>query len=315
MNTQINPDKLRKRILTSVFIIAGLLLAAAIGSLTDGLFFVSKTKLKEYNQDSMIAYGKDIIVHTASFFGPEGKIEAITNGMNCQNCHLEAGTKNFGNNYMAVAPNYPKFRARSGSVETVYKRINDCFERSLNGKVLDTNSTEMKAIAAYILSLGKNVKKNSVPAGSGIAEVKFLDRPANPEKGKLVYDAKCSSCHGSDGQGVKNGVEYTYPPLWGVNSYNHGAGLYRLSRFAGYVKYNMPLGATYEKPALTDEEAWDVAAFVNSQPRPEKDLSRDWPNISKKPVDHPFGPFSDTFSEQQHKFGPFGPIAAAHKSK
>lgn len=30
--------------------------------------------------------------------------------------------------------------------------------------------------------------------------------------------------------------------------------------------------------------------------------------ISKKPIDHPFGPYADSFSEQQHKLGPFGPI-------
>ena len=59
---------------------------------------------------------------------------------------------------------------------------------------------------------------------------------------------------------------------------------------------------------LTDEEAWDVAAFVNSQPRPKADLKKDWPNISAKPVDHPFGPYTDGFSEEQHKYGPFQPI-------
>ncbi|HTH31559.1 MAG TPA: hypothetical protein VL946_09415, partial [Lacibacter sp.] len=67
-------------------------------------------------------------------------------------------------------------------------------------------------------------------------------------------------------------------------------------------------GTTYHAPQLSDEEAWDVAAFVNSQPRPSKNLSSDWPDISKKPIDHPFGPYADTFTEQQHKYGPFAPI-------
>ena len=70
----------------------------------------------------------------------------------------------------------------------------------------------------------------------------------------------------------------------------------------------MPLGATYERSQLTDEEAWDVAACINSQPRPPVDVSRDWPNIAGKPFDHPFGPYTDPFSEQQHKYGPFKPI-------
>jgi thiosulfate dehydrogenase len=90
-----------------------------------------------------------------------------------------------------------------------------------------------------------------------------------------------------------------------INSYNVGAGLYRVSTLAGYVKANMPYGVTFENPFLTDEEAWDVAAYINSMPRPDKDLSMDWPDISKKPFDHPFGPYADSFSEIQHKYGPF----------
>jgi thiosulfate dehydrogenase len=81
------------------------------------------------------------------------------------------------------------------------------------------------------------------------------------------------------------------------------------------VKANMPLGATHQSPQLTDEEAWDVAAYVNSQPRPGKDLGADWPKIAAKPIDHPFGPFADGFSENQHKYGPFGPIKAKRNSK
>ena len=97
-------------------------------------------------------------------------------------------------------------------------------------------------------------------------------------------------------------------------SYNIGAGLFRLSRFAGYVRDNMPFKqASHTDPQITNEEAWDVAAYVNSQPRPFRDLSKDWPDISKKPIDHPFGPYSDGFTEQQHKYGPFIPIIEARK--
>src|SRR5690606_21031005 len=90
-------------------------------------------------------------------------------------------------------------------------------------------------------------------------------------------------------------------------------GLFRLSRFAGYIKANMPLGATYTAPQLTDEEAWDIAAYVNTMYHPKKDISQDWPDISKKPVDHPFGPFTDEFTEDQHKYGPFKPIVEQRK--
>jgi thiosulfate dehydrogenase len=274
----------------------------------------------EPEEQKLVKYGKELIAHTSEYLGPKGSVLQISNGMNCQNCHLNAGTQPWGNNYFAVQANYPKFRERSGSVENQIKRVNDCFERSLNGKALDSTSREMKAILAYIKWVGSDVPKKTTPRGAGIFKVKGLKRANDPEKGRVVYEQKCQSCHQANGEGIlaENGKSYTYPPLWGKNSYNHGAGLYRISNFAGYVRYNMPLGATYERPQLTDEEAWDLAAFVNSQPRPTKDLSKDWPNISGKPFDHPFGPYADPFSEQQHKYGPYKPIKEwkeAHKKQ
>lgn len=265
-----------------------------------------------------ILYGRDLVAHTAKYFGPKGSVQAgATNGMNCQNCHLKAGTQPFGNNYSAVTSTYPKYRARSGGVENIYKRVNDCFERSLNGRALDTTGAEMAALVAYIHFLGNEVPKGEKPEGSGLKKLAFLNRPSDPVRGKEVYAAQCASCHQPNGQGVlaPDGVEYTYPPLWGTKSYNSGAGLYRLSNFAKYVKYNMPQGVEHTEPVLTDEEAWDLAAFVNSQPRPGKDISKDWPRIEEKPFDHPFGPFADAFTEKEHKYGPFGPIEAAAEAR
>ncbi len=272
--------------------------------------------IKKESNSELIIYGRELIAHTSVYLGVKGKIKNLSNGMNCQNCHLEAGTKPFGNNYSGVASTYPKFRERSGSIESIYKRVNDCFERSLNGNALHTSSKEMQAITAYIKWLGKDVPKGEKPKGAGLTELAYLDRAADPQKGKEVYSFKCKSCHGINGEGKLNadGLGYQYPPLWGDRSYNNGAGLYRLSRFAGYVKSNMPYGTNGESPNLTDEQAWDVAAFVNSQPRPKKDLSNDWPKIAGKPVDHPFGPYADKFNEQQHKYGPFKEIAELKKN-
>ncbi len=263
-----------------------------------------------------IQYGRELVSNTSEFLGPNGKVRKMSNGMNCQNCHLQAGAAPLGNNYAAVASTYPKVRARSGQVEDIPKRINDCFERSLNGGTLASNSKEMIAMVAYMEWLGKEVTKGEKPNGTGLYEVPLLDRAADPIKGKTVYDRQCTSCHMEDGQGVfkPDSTGYLYPPLWGVNSYNDGAGLFRLSRFAGYVRANMPLGATFENPIISDEEAWDLAAYVNSMDRPKKDISMDWPDISKKPYDHPFGPFSDGFDEKAHKFGPFQAIKEAKAS-
>lgn len=254
-----------------------------------------------------IKYGKELIVHTSRYFGPGGSIAKITNGMECQNCHLDAGTRPYGNSFGAVASTYPKFRERSGRMETIEYRINDCMERSLNGKSIDSLGREMKAMTAYIKWLGKSVPKGVKPPGTGIADITFLDHAADPAKGKIIYINKCQRCHGSNGEGQAKpgGSGFIYPPLWGPDSYNVSAGLYRLSRLAGFVKHNMPFTAIQTDPQLTNEEAWDVAAFVSSQERPVKFFSYDWKNISAKPVDYPFGPYADSFTAGQHKYGPF----------
>jgi thiosulfate dehydrogenase len=231
--------------------------------------------------------------------------------MNCQNCHLNAGTKPFGNNFSLTASGYPRFKDRSGMVETYVRKVEDCFERSLNGSKIDSNSREMKAFVAYLRWIGKNVKKGVKPEGSGIEELAFLDRAADTTRGRVVYVSKCQNCHQKNGAGVLNPAKtgYTYPPLWGDHSYNIGASIYRLSKFAGYVKSNMPFGSDHMHEQLSNEQAWDVAAFVNSQPHPFKNTAGDWPKLTTKPYDCPFGPFADTqFSVTQRKYGPFAPI-------
>lgn len=271
------------------------------------------SKIPHTEEGELIRYGRMLIANTSYYFGPAGKISKHSNGMNCQNCHLDAGTRPWGNNYAGVFSTYPKFRERRGAVESIIQRVNDCFQRSLDGNELDSNSHEMLAILAYMKWLGKEVPKGKKPLGSGIRQLTFLNRAADPQKGKLVYETTCQRCHGKNGEGefMPDHLHYLYPPLWGPHSYNTGAGLYRLSRFAGYVKDNMPYTGSHQPPAIKDEEAWDVAAFVNSQQRPEKIFKKDWPNISLKPVDHPFGPYMDSFSVAQHKYGPFKPIQQA----
>jgi thiosulfate dehydrogenase len=256
----------------------------------------------------MIRYGRDLIANTSFYLGPKGTVAHMSNGMNCQNCHLDAGTKPWGSNFGAVASTYPKFRERSGSIESIEKRVNDCFERSLNGKAIDTSSKEMRAIVAYIKWLGSEVPKGTKPKGSGIMDLHYLNVAADPLKGHTIYVTTCERCHGKNGEGQINTDHsgYTYPPLWGNSSYNYGAGMYRLSRLAGFIKNNMPNPVTYHDPQLRDADAWNVAAYINSQLRPSFDMRNDWPKISAKPVDHPFGPYADSFSEEQHKYGPFG---------
>ena len=143
--------------------------------------------ITDVKQKEQVEYGKELIAHTAKYLGPNGSVLKMSNGMNCQNCHLQAGTAVFANNYGSVASLYPKFRARSGAIENIYKRVNDCFERSLNGKALDTTGKEMRAIFAYISFLGTNVEKGKKAEGSGFKDLAYLNRAAEPEKGQIIY--------------------------------------------------------------------------------------------------------------------------------
>lgn len=299
--------------LWAVFITISVIAGIAFGPFL--LPLVSVTRRTDMDNQHLIAYGKELIINTPYFFGPSGSIAQISNGMSCGNCHLDAGTRRLGNSFYATAKTYPKYRARSGTVETVEKRINDCFERSLNGQRLDPASKEMKAFVAYIHSIGSN----STPEMMENALIKppeFLDRPASKEAGEVAYKNKCSGCHGENGQGLPGTIsgKWVNPPLWGKNSYNNGAGLYRISLLAGFIKATMPFGVVNEKNQLSDEEAWDIAAYINSMPRPEMPLNHDWPEVWQKPFDYPYGPYADKFTEAQHKYGPFKPILQAQQN-
>ncbi|MGJ7033852.1 c-type cytochrome [Niabella hirudinis] len=271
-------------------------------------------QIPDYTEAGRLArYGYELIANTSYYLGPKGKVAALSNGMNCQNCHLKGGTVPFGNNFGKVFATYPRYRARNNGIQDIYERINDCFLRSLNGQKLDTASREMQAIYAYIRWLGDGVPKGKALPGTSIRQLPFLARAADPEKGRSTYEARCATCHGADGAGQPNteGSGHLYPPLWGAESFNDGAGLFRLRGMAGFIKNNMPLGTTYKNPQLTDEECWDVAAYINSHPRPAFDQHEDWQLLAKKPLDAPYGPYVDSFSEQQHKYGPYRPIEMA----
>jgi len=265
------------------------------------------------NDGDLIRYGKELVVNTSKYLGPNGIVAQISNGMNCQNCHLDAGRKNFALPLSAVASTFPKWLDRSEKIQSIESRVNDCLQRSLNGKPLDSINYEMRAFVAYLKWIGHEVPQGVKPRGSGIQPIPYLNRAADPVHGKKVFENECSRCHGVSGEGVLtlDKTAYVYPPLWGENSYNVNATLYRIIPLASFIKANMPfdkINASNSSIFLTDEEAWDVSAFIISQPRRGAHFTTDWPNLNKKPLDYPYGPYPDNFSEFQHKYGPFGPI-------
>jgi thiosulfate dehydrogenase len=136
-------------------------------------------------------------------------------------------------------------------------------------------------------------------------------------RGKALYAQTCVVCHGADGQGKKRSgaaAGYEFPPLWGPDSFNDGAGMARLISAANFIHSNMPNGADWAAPVLSAEDSWDIAAFFISQPRPHRaDLDRDYPKRLEKTIDAAYGPFADGFPASQHQFGPYAPIRAKIK--
>lgn len=265
----------------------------------------------------MVRYGRELIVNTAYYIGPEGTAgKYLGNKMNCTNCHLDAGTRPYGFNFFSTHARYPQYRGRENLVLNLGERINNCVERPHNGVPLPLNSREINAMECYIKWLSTNVPVGHHVKGDEMPELDFPDRPADPQRGSVIYDAECAACHGADGQGKWNADSstYVYPPLWGANSYQNGSSPSRVVKLARFIKANMPdKKATWRKPYLTDEQALDVAAFINDgtlHPRPQKrdKTVPDYADIKMKAIDYEYGPYIDTFSAHQHKFGPYQPI-------
>lgn len=268
----------------------------------------------------MIRYGRDLLVNFVYYLGPNGKVGKYGgNLLGCQNCHLDAGTRPYGLSYFSAHARYPQYRPREGKILSLAERVNSCVERPINGRPIPLDSKEMIAIVTYMKWLGQGVPVNNNVPGDALKPIAYLDRPASSDKGEVVYRIHCMRCHGEDGQGKLRAdkVAYEYPPLWGMKSYQYGTSMHRVIKAAQFIKSNMPFDlARWDKPVLTDEEALDVAAYINDDDdddrknikRPHPHMEHDYPDIAEKPVDFYHGPFADPFTLEQHKFGPYKPI-------
>lgn len=265
--------------------------------------------------------GRDLIARTSSLIGPDAADAAMRfagNGLDCQSCHLQAGTQQFGLPLAGLWGVFPTYIGRENDVRTLDERVNGCMERSMNGRPLPVDGPEMKAILAYVRHIsGPAERVGESLRGRGAPALPLMNRAADPERGRQVFATACAACHGADGQGQRNeaaqaaetGRRYQFPPLWGPDSYNDGAGMARTITAARFVHANMPLGTTFAAPQISTEDAYDIMAFVNSQPRPHRaGLEGDYPDRSKKPVDAAYPPFLGPFTPEQHRYGPWQPI-------
>ena len=179
---------------------------------------------------------------------------------------------------------------RSGKEIDLVGRINGCFTRSMNGKAVDRDSDEMKAMVAYMEWLAQSTPKNLKVAIENAGEVDTSLTP-DPVRGEQIYQVQCATCHGANGEGIKDSRgDIVFPPLWGDESFNIGAGMARTYKAAAFVKYNMPMGIQTKGlwghgNVLSDQDAVDVAHFFTHQPRPDfAGKVNDWPT-GKKPKD------------------------------
>jgi thiosulfate dehydrogenase len=184
----------------------------------------------------------------------------------CASCHLNDGTTPYAAPMTGIAPLFPEFSQRAKRKISLQERIDECFIRSENGRPLPEGGKEMAAMVAYIESLSGPNNGGAEPSGRGLVNLPALS--GNPQRGEAIYAAQCAACHGSEG----NGIGSTFPPIWGPESFNDGAGMYGLVNMAAFVIKNMPPASP---GSLTPQQAFDISAYVHSKPRPKYDHAFD----------------------------------------
>ena len=217
----------------------------------------------------VVKLGEAIVENTTTHPMSKGY---VGNALNCTSCHLDNGRHEKAGTFLGTATAYPAWSPRENRVITLEDRVLNCFMRSCNGTRPPLGSEVSVAVTAYITSLsqGKSLRMNSKrPVGPGA--IKLLDvKPdqADVKRGESLYTSRCAECHQKDGQGDKDN-----PPVWGERSYNDGAGLSSVENLAAWLKVAMPLDDT----DLTDQQALDIAAYVNSHKRSHFELSQHLP--------------------------------------
>ena len=197
----------------------------------------------------------------------------VGNAMACRNCHLDSGRRPGSSPMWAAWVSYPQYRTKTNSINTMEDRILGCFLYSMNapnspsGGPPPRGSDVYRDLQAYFYWLAKDAPIAQQLAGAGYPEVPLPASGYDAARGAPLYEQRCSGCHGSDGQGAAQpDGKVLYPPLWGGKSYNWGAGMARVDLAARFIKANMPLD---QPGSLSDQEAWDIAAFMDSHERPK----------------------------------------------
>ncbi|MED3550646.1 c-type cytochrome [Cytobacillus praedii] len=200
----------------------------------------------------------------------------VGNTLSCASCHANGGVGD-SLDLVGISKTYPQYNPRAGREVSIEDRINGCFIRSMNGKPLPKEGEEMKAMVAYYNYISTNVPEGTTDRPW--AKLKKAEgdlSKVNVDEGRELYQQACITCHGEDGAGGAAGLA-----LWGDNSYNIGAGMARVRTAAGYIQKYMPKAPVgeHEAGSLTEEQAMNIAAYINSMERPDfPNKINDWPN-------------------------------------
>ncbi len=218
---------------------------------------------------SAIRRGRALLADT-----PDSLPAHVGSDLRCFSCHLKEGTQAGALPLIGVYSRFPQYRSRNALINVLEDRINDCFERSLNGTALPRTGREMREIVAYFAFISRGIAPPGEVPGAGLDSVDA--ETSDTARGAAIYAETCARCHGPSGLGT--GVA---PPLWGRRSFNIGAGMARLWTAAAFIRHNMPNDRAV---TLTDQQAADVAAYVVSRPRPDfAAKALDWPNGNPPP--------------------------------
>lgn len=192
--------------------------------------------------------------------------EFVGNGLRCSNCHLDAGRLADSAPLWGAWVRYPAYRAKTGKVSSYGQRLQGCFMYSMDGKAPPLDHEVIAALEAYSFWMALGAPTGRDLPGAGYPKSKAAPAPPDYASGERVYQANCALCHGTDGLGQKVEGRYVFPPLWGPESFNWGAGMHQLDNAAAFIRANMPLG---RGNTLSEQDAWDVAQFMNAHERPQ----------------------------------------------
>lgn len=212
-------------------------------------------------------YGKMIRLGE-QVFNNTGQVASkyVGNDLNCVNCHLDAARKPDSAPLWAAFIHYPAYRSKTGKVDTLASRLQGCFQFSMNGKAPPAGDPDLVALETYAAFLARGAPMGAKLPGQGYPKLAPPAQPPDYARGRTVYEVRCAFCHGADGAGQKAGTATVFPPLWGPRSYNWGAGMSNVDNAAAFIKANMPYS---QGGSLTDQQAWDVAAYIDGKPRPQ----------------------------------------------